>query len=69
MFVSVPFLRKVCSFYYILFILLWYIYVLICKFSIIHNNFEYPSRISSLVLLLVLKSRFPTNELRVASNA
>ena len=30
---------------------------------------ENPSTISSLVLLLVLISRFPTNELRVATNA
>ena len=30
---------------------------------------ENPSTISSLVLLLVLISRFPTNELRVAKNA
>ena len=30
---------------------------------------ENPSTISSLILLLILISRFPTNELRVATNA
>ena len=35
----------------------------------VHTLREDPSTISSLVLLLVLISRFPTNELRVARKA
>ena len=42
--------------------------LLTCAWGVI-NLRENPSSISSLVLLLGLISRFPTNELRVASNA